>query len=154
MLFWTLVLIAFTIIKLIKGGFFKEVIVNVAELTVKQYNPETSEKEKKALQEEVLKVSWVYLLFGLVTVIVHIVYLLNAIELDPLKYPTLIMIAWVMLAFIKGVVTKKMDLSIEQNRKIYLSKAYLLNKRTLQGTIKNLLFLSYFGYMFYLSILI
>jgi len=63
------------------------------------------------------------------------------------------MIAWVMLAFIKGSVFKKMDLSIEENRKIYLAKAYL-SKRTLRGIILNLAFLSYFGYMFYLLVLI
>ena len=153
MLFWTLVLITFTIIKIIKGGFFKDTIIKLAELTIEENNPEISETEKKNKQAESLKVGWVYVLFGLVVVIVHIIYLLNAIDLDPLKYPTIIMIVWVMLAFIKGVVSKKMDLSIEENRKIYLAKTYL-SKRTLRGIILNLAFLSYFGYMFYLLVLI
>ena len=153
MLFWTLILITFTLIKLIKGELFKETTIKMAELTVKEFVPGISEEEKKSLQTETLKASLLYMLFGLGLVIVHIIYLLNAIDLDPLKYPTIIMIAWVMLAFIKGAVSKKMDLSIEENRKIYLAKAYL-SKRTLRGIILNLAFLSYFGYMFYLLVLI
>ena len=153
MLFWTLILITFTLIKLIKGELFKETTIKMAELTVKEFVPGISEEEKKSLQTETLKASLLYMLFGLGLVIVHIIYLLNAIDLDPLKYPTIIMIAWVMLAFIKGSVFKKMDLSIEENRKIYLAKAYL-SKRTLRGIILNLAFLSYFGYMFYLLVLI
>lgn len=154
MLFWTLVLITFTLIKFIKGGFFKDTIIKTAELTVKENEPETTDKEKKALQEEAFKIGWTYMLFGICLLIVYISYLLNAIYLDPLKYPTIIMIAWIMLAFIKGVVSKKLDLSIEENRKIYLAKAYLTGRRTLRGTIYNLLFLVYFGYIFYLLVLI
>jgi len=153
MLFWTLILITFTLIKLIKGELFKETTIKMAELTVKEFVPGISEEEKKSLQTETLKASLLYILFGLGLVIVYIIYLLNAIDLDQLKYPTIIMIAWVMLAFIKGAVSKKMDLSIEENRKIYLAKAYL-SKRTLRGIILNLAFLSYFGYMFYLLVLI
>jgi len=153
MLFWTLILITFTLIKLIKGELFKETTIKMAELTVKEFVPGISEEEKKSLQTETLKASLLYMLFGLGLVIVHIIYLLNAIDLDPLKYPTIIMIAWVMLAFIKGAVSKKMDLSIKENRKIYLAKTYL-SKRTLRGIILNLAFLSYFGYMFYLLVLI
>jgi len=153
MLFWTLVLIAFTIIKMIKGGFFKETLIKIAELTIKEYNPETTTEEKKILQTESFKIGWKFMLFGLGLAVVYITYLLNAINLDPLKYPTIIMMAWIMLAFIKGFVSKKVDLSTDENRKIYLAKAYLSNKRTLRGTIVNFGFLGYFWYMFYLLVL-
>ena len=63
------------------------------------------------------------------------------------------MIAWIILAFVKGIVSKKLDLSTEEKRKSYLAKVYL-SKRTLSGTILNLVFLSYFGYMFYLLVLV
>ena len=153
MIFWTLVFITFTLIKLIKGSIFKETLIKVAEIAVKGSYPELSEEEKKNLQTESFRIGWQYFLFGLIVIIVHIIYLLNAIDLDPIKYPTLLMIAWIILAFVKGIVSKKLDLSTEEKRKSYLAKVYL-SKRTLSGTILNLVFLSYFGYMFYLLVLV
>jgi len=152
MLFWTLVLITITIIKLIKGGLFKETYIKMAEFTVKESYPELTKEEKKEIQTESFKVGWSLILFRLGLVVVHIIYLLNAINLDPLKYPTIIMITWIMIAFIKGVVSKKVDLTTEEKRKKYLAKVSL-SKRTLSGTIINIAFLSYFGYMFYLLVL-
>jgi hypothetical protein len=127
-----------------KGIDAKEIIFKLKVLT---------KEEKMEIQNESFKTGWSLILFGLGLVVVHIVYLLYAINLDPLKYPTIIMIAWIMISFIKGAVSKKLDLSTEEKRKEYLAKIYL-SKRTLSGTIINLAFLGYFVYMFYLLVLI
>lgn len=153
MLFWTIVFFTFSIIKLIKGNIFYQTSINMAEITVKQANPNLTKREKDALNEEMMRSGmWWILTLGLGMVIAEIVYLLNAVSLDIFKYPTIGMICLVIFIVVKTYVVKKPDLSTEQNQKIYLGKVYA-SKRTFFGTFNSLVNLSYFGYMFYNLIL-
>jgi len=149
MLFWTIVFFTFSIIKLIKGNIFHQTTINIAEITVKQANPDLTKRERDALGSDMMKSGmWYILIFGLGMVIAEIIYLLNAVSMDAYKYPTIVMICIAIFIIVKSYVVKKPDLSTEQNQKIYLAKVYA-NKRTFFGVVNNLINLGYFGYMFY-----
>jgi len=149
MLFWTIVFFTFAIIKLIKGNVFHQITINIAEITVKQANPNLTKKEKDDLDKEMMKSGmWWILTFGLGMVVAEMVYLLNAVSIDAYKYPTVAMICLAIFITVKNYVSKKPDLSTEQNQKIYLAKVYT-GKRTFFSTFNSLANLSYFGYMFY-----
>jgi len=149
MLFWTIVFFTFAIIKLIKGDVFHQISIDMAEITVKQTNPNLTKREKDELTSDSLKsgILW-FVVIGLGMVVAETIYLLNAVKLDAFKYPTIIMICLAIFIVVKNYVTKKPDLSTEQNQKIYLAKVYA-SKRTLFGTFNSLANLCYFGYMFY-----
>ena len=149
MLFWTIVFFTFAIIKLIKGDVFHQTTINMAEITVKLANPDLTKRETDDLNGEMMKSGmWYLLTFGLGMVVAEIIYLLNAVKLDTFEYPTVIMICLVIFIVVRNYVTKKPDISTEQNQKIYLAKVYA-SKRTFFSTFNSLANLSYFGYMFY-----
>lgn len=154
MLFWTIVFFTFAIIKLIKGDVFHQTNINIAEILVKQANPDLTKREKDALSSEMMKSGmWWILTVGLGMVIAEIVYLLNAVSVDAFKYPTIAMICLVIFIVVKTYAfNKKPDLSTDMGQKIYLAKVYA-SKRTFFGIFNSFANLSYFGYMFYMLLL-
>jgi hypothetical protein len=153
MLFWTIVFFTFSIIKLIKGNVFYETSVAMAEAEVKKANPELSKADKDNIDKEILKNGGAIFSIGvLIMAIAEIIYYLKAVNLDIYKYPTIGMILLVILIVVKGAIKKKPDLSSELKQKEYLAKVYA-NKRTLFGTFNTLANLVYFGYMFYVFVL-
>jgi uncharacterized membrane protein len=84
--------------------------------------------------------------------IVQLFYLINAISIDYLKYPTIIVMILIMSGITIGAKkTKKIDdLTIEKGRQDYRNKLYKCSGRTLKSTITQIIYLGYFVYMFYI----
>jgi hypothetical protein len=149
MLFWTVVFITMSLLYLVRGKSFYSSIIKSGELTLEKSQENISESRKKELDQEILLTGLPLLLVNLPLAIAKLVYFFKAVNVDIYKYPTLIMIAIVVIGFVIGFSNNKNnnDLSTEEKRFNYKSKLY--QKRTGWGVVNSLISLSYFGYMFY-----
>lgn len=150
MLFWTVIFITYTLAVLVNGNLFYNDMQKAGELFLQ--NAITEDKtEKERLGKEIIKAIWkMFLIFPLI--IVMIVYLFKAIQIDIYKYPSIIMLFYSLFTtFVfnnKKIV--KHDLSTEEDRNEY--RIYLKNikKYTLKGFITEIVYLIYFVYMFWI----
>lgn len=149
MLFWTVVFITMSLLYLVRGKSFYSSIVKGGELLLEKSQDGTSESRKKELEKEMLSASLPLLLVDLPLAIAKLIYFFKAVNIDVYKYPTLIMIAIIVIGFVTSFSNNKNnnDLSTEEKRFKYKSKLY--QKRTGWGVINSLINLGYFGYMFY-----
>ena len=153
MVFWTVVFITFYLASLIKGNLFYNLTKRVGELVLKQAEAETK-KEKDEIAKEIIKSSWmIYLTIPLA--IIEYIYLFKAINIDPYKYPSIVMLFYLLLTMFVFNRNKKnkTDLTTQEGRIVYKNELEKLKRYTFKGIIKQLVFLVYFGYMFYCLVL-
>ncbi|KON87466.1 hypothetical protein AF332_11930 [Sporosarcina globispora] len=150
MLFLTLFFLIYYVVLLVKGNFFQGVRIAMGEDEIKKqklgmdnYKPDSDLVIKTLL----------LMLFIIPFSITIIIYLCVATQYDLLKYPTLGLLVYytvsLMWGFIKG--KTKIDLSSEDKIEKYRKK--LQRKRTLKGTLLQLIWVAYFGYMAYMLVL-
>lgn len=122
MIFFTLMFITFYLATLLKGNLFYDSFKDIKDV---------NNMDKKT-QAKVIGV-----VFGIVVpmFITEIIYLIKALSIDTLKYPTILMILNIIVHMI-----------------IIKNKPQEMKKRTFKGTIVQLLNVTYFGYMFYLLV--
>lgn len=147
MLFLTLVFLSLTFVSLVKGKLFYQFAIDLGEENIKQqtvsdYKPNTSLAGKMIT----------FSLFAVVYLVTYFIYLTNAIGLDPLKYPSLLMLLWVLIGFIMRYKngSNKLDFTNQDVVNKFRKKIY--KKRTLKGTIEKLISTSYFVYMIYVIV--
>ena len=153
MVFWTVVFIIFYLASLTKGNLFYNLTKRVGELVLKQAEAETK-KEKDEIVKEIIKSLWkIYLTIPLA--IIEYIYLFKAINIDPYKYPSIVMLFYSLLTmFVLNRNKKnKTDLTTQEGRIVYKNELEKLKRYTFKGIIKQLVFLVYFGYMFYCLVL-
>lgn len=153
MVFWTVVFITYYLMCLTRGNLYYNVFQKIGELTIKQASVE-SKKEKDVIATEMLKSAWI-LFLGIPLIIAMYVYFFKAMLVDIYKYPTIIMLFYALLTtFVLNKKKKtKEDLTTEEGR--IRAKIELENTKrfTFKGTVTQLIYLGYFGYMFYLLVL-
>lgn len=154
MLFFTLVLITLYLILLVRGSIFTNTIIKVGELTLKANEQGLKNYGEKKLNEELGKLVMPMMFYTLSLLLVEMIYLINALRVDYLKYPTIIIMVLIMMAFVTSSrKSKKDDLATEEGRQSFKKKLYKNSGRTFKGTIYKLIYLSYFIYMFYVLVL-
>lgn len=147
MLFLTLVFITWFLTLLIKGNPIANLSIRITEVGVK-----ASEGKSLTKDEENTSVKFVLAVFGMLILwIIQIIYLIKAIPIDTYKYPTFIMIAYLIFTIVTTKKPKsKINLTTEEGKMEYRKVGYQIEKKTFTGVIKTLIFLAYYGYMFYL----
>jgi hypothetical protein len=151
MLFWTIVFITFYLFLLFKPYGLNAFQGKNGELQIKLANAKTDE-EKKAIAEEQGKIILPYLLL-IPFIIAEFIYLISAISIDVYKYPSIAMLFYMIIASAIGAKIKdikKYDLTTEEGQIKYRKQIY--KGRTLKGYLFNLIYLTYFGYMFYILV--
>ena len=96
------------------------------------------------------------MLLSIPFIIAMAIYFFVALGIDIYKYPTIIMLFYMLFSsFVlnKNTNKSKYDLNTEEGRikyKIFIEK---IKRYTFKGFITNLIYIGYFGYMFYLLVL-
>jgi hypothetical protein len=126
---------------------FYDRLIKIGELTLKI--AETNDESKSV---ELLKLVAFPIIYTIVFMITYMVYLFNAIDIDPLKYPTLIIIALTIINVVKSFETRKPkhDLTTEESRHKYRIELYTRKRWTLKGIFHHILTTSYYVYVLYL----
>jgi len=153
MIFWTVVFITYYAASLVRGNLFFDIMKKHGELTLKQAQT-IEEKEKETIGKEILKISWKMLLV-LLLIIAEGIYLVNAFGVDIYKYPTIFTIFYLLFStFVFNRNNKpKCDLKTDEGRVRYEVALDDMKRFTVKGFITSTIYLSYFGYMFYLLVL-
>jgi hypothetical protein len=118
--------------------------IEIGELNIKKAKGETIDKEYNIETKNILQVILIIFLL-----LCEIIYLIYAINIDPYKYPTIILLLY--LIFSTVLINKNQpDLSIEENIIKYRKKLY--KPKTFLNVLTNLTYCCYFGYMFYVLV--
>lgn len=147
MLFLTLVFLSFTFVSLVKGKLFYQFAIDLGEENIKQQT-DSDYKPNTSLAGKMIAFS----LFAIVYLVTYFIYLTNAIGLDPLKYPSLLMFLWVLINFIMGYKNRSGKLDFRNQDVVNKFRKKIYKKRTLKGTIGNLISTIYFVYMVYVIV--
>ncbi|OME55564.1 hypothetical protein BSK59_13905 [Paenibacillus odorifer] len=149
MVFWTIVFFAISFYGIFKGSVFAPSIKTTTKINIEI--AEGGDKEKLGI--EFLKKGCFPLVMAFVFVIAEIIYLINALSVDPYKYPTIAVILIIIFTFIfaKSKNKKYDDMSKSELEK---EKAKLLiNKNiTIKSFLNAIVWSLYFGYMFYVLV--
>ena len=151
MLFWTIVFITYHLAFIVRGNLYHDIMKKSGELTLKQAETE-DKKEKDNIAKELVKKAWP-IWIGSIILIAEIIYILSALKIDVLKYPTAITLFYmIFVGLILSKVNKeqKYDLKIEEDRTNYKLEIKKLKRYTFKGIISNLIYITYYCYMFYL----
>lgn len=152
MLFFTVIFITYFLALLVKGNLFYDLIIKTGEEKIKNAEKGLDSKE---IGEEGKKFIYVMFLVLLPMMFTEIIYVLNALTIDYLKYPTILMLLNIIIAFVRIKSTKEVDLTIEENKIKFRENLYKnTKKRTFKGAIIQLINLTYFVYMFYLLVFV
>jgi len=150
MLVLSIIFITYYFARLIKGNLFHNQIIKGSDISLKQAMT-TDKTEKTKLGKELISSSYCMFL-ALPLAITEYIFLIKAIPLDSLKYPTIIMIFYSLLniVFSKGFgKPKNMDLTTEEGIFNYKVTASKIKRYSVKGFITALGCLVYYGYMFY-----
>ncbi len=142
MLFWTVVFFTMNFIFLFRVP-FRETNIKIAEIYIQKAEGKITEKE---YNNQIFKQSW-HMFFLLLLFLGEMVYLISALKVDPLKYPTIILLVYFIINFAVMKLNKSVDLSTEEAKIKYRMKAY--KSKTFKSILTNLIYCGYFGYMFY-----
>lgn len=145
MLFWTVAFLTMNLIFLFRVP-FREANIKNGELYIQKSEGKITEKEYSELT---FKQSWTMLLM-LPLFLGEIIYLISALKVDPLRYPTIISLAYFIISSVLAKTNEPIDLSTEELKTKYRMKLY--KNRTFKGILTNLIYCSYFGYMFYVLV--
>ena len=151
MLFWTIVFITYYTLELTNGNLFYNCIIKSSKLSVEQ-GIEKDIVKKKELGTELLKA--VYPLFLIIPLsIIEFFYMISAIRYDVYKYPSIILIFYLILNLVrsqsKNNNKKNINLETEEGRFNFQTN---INKNIKKYSFKlaftSIVFLGYFCYMF------
>ncbi len=144
MLFWTVVFFTMNLVLLVRKP-FRDALIKTGELNIQKAEGKITEKE---FNEKVLNHGCIVLLF-LPAFIGELIYLIYAIKIDPMIYPSVILLAYLIIGTVFNK-TKKNDLVSEEGRQKYRLELY--KGKTLKSALINLIYCCYFGYMFYVLV--
>jgi hypothetical protein len=155
MIFWTIVFITYYAALLVRGNLYYNVIKVAGELTLKQAIT-VDKKEKETIGKELAKAGWKMLL-AIPLIIAECIYLFSAINVDIYKYPSILMLFYMLFSVFvlnrNSTNKSKYDLKTEQGQVNYQIFLDDMKRYTFKGAITSLIYLGYFGYMFYLLML-
>jgi hypothetical protein len=126
---------------------FKKENIKVGEFNIKKAKGETTNEKYKIETKSVLQVILVIFLFFF-----EIIYLIYAINIDPYKYPTIVLLLYFIIStvLINKNQQRQPDLSIEENITKYRKELY--KPKTFISALTNFIYCCYFGYMFYVLV--
>lgn len=145
MIFWTVVFFAINFYGMIKGSIFYSAYRNLELISIREAQGE--DKQKINLEFAKKGCFPIFILFMLAAI--EIIYLINAIGYDIYKYPSILIILYLIISFITG--KKKKSYKSMSDNELLEAKENLQkeNKQTLKSFLKNFVWVVYFGYMFY-----
>lgn len=148
MIFWSIVFFTASFYNLIRGGMFRSTFNKIKKIQIERIESGNNQK----YDTELLKAGCLSLILGFSLFIAQVIFLINAIEYDVYKYPTIALIILIIISIIRI----KKDKSIEDMTpdELIIHKAKLLKplKRTFIQTFRSLLWVIYYGYMFYVLV--
>lgn len=151
MLFWTVVFITYYLSSLIKGNLYYNILKANGDLILKQAQVE-SKREKENLSLEILKKSWTMFL-AIPLMLAEIIYLINAIAVDVHKFPSILILIYTLLSVVIAYKNpKKTDLTTVEGRVKYQIELDKVKKYSFKKFFSNLVFVTYFAYMFYIIV--
>lgn len=150
MIFFTIVFFIMSARYIIKGRLFHTSLIRLGELNLIKSQSNMTKFQEKVLKNKILELIIPQLLIFIPLIIANIIYLVQALNIDIYKYPTISMIILFVIQTFSNK-NENNDLSSEEKRLIYKSKIY--QKRTTYNTIRALINLNYYGYMFYILVL-
>jgi len=136
---------------LLKPNGFTGFISKTGEFQIKLANAKT-EIEKKNILEEQTKQYLPYLLI-IPFIFAEYIYLINAIKIDIYKFPSIAMLFYIIIGMVLSSRNKNkvdFDLTTEEGQTQFRKQIY--RGRTFKGYLFNLIYLGYFGYMFWLLV--
>ncbi|ALS22118.1 hypothetical protein [Paenibacillus naphthalenovorans] len=148
MLFWTIVFFTISLIGLIKGGLFSSLKSRLKQIELKKLNG----GDEKEYVVEWLKAGCFPLIVVSFLFIAEVLYLVNALDYDPYKFPTITAIAILIIGIIKTKKSKKSNDMTEEELIVYKAELVKKDKRTFMSVIRSFLWVVYFGYMFYVLV--
>jgi hypothetical protein len=149
MLFWTVVFLTLGLLYFVRGSLFYSRLIKIGELALKI--AETNDQSKGI---ELIKLVAFPFIYSIVMLIVYMIYLFNVIDIDPLKYPTLIIIGLIVINLVKSFSTgrSKIDLSTEESRHKYRIELYTRKRWTIKGILYHIITTGYYTYIIYLLV--
>jgi hypothetical protein len=153
MVFWTIVFLTYALACLVNGNLFYNIMKKNGLLLIQQAEVTTKE-EKEKIGKEILK-NALPMFFTLPIVFGMFIYFICALSVDILKYPTIITLFYALIVTIVSNKNKtpKVDLTTEEGRiraKINIEK---MKRYSFKGVITQLIYVTYFSYMFYLLVI-
>lgn len=152
MIFLSLMFIVLYLLFLVKGGnsIFNKMGIQIAEFNMQKATDENSisEDDKAKIGMKIIFTC----IFGIVLAIFEIVFLIKAIKIDLYLYPTLFVIFFVILNILTAKSNKEYDLTTEEGRYEQRKDVEKLKHRTFKGIITQLIYLSYYSYIFYILV--
>jgi hypothetical protein len=151
MLFWTIVFITYYLFLIFKKDGFTSFISKTGEFQIKLANAKT-EIEKKNIFEEQAKQCLPYLLI-IPFIFAEYIYLINAIKIDIYKFPSIIMLFYIIITMVLSNRNKNkvdFDLTTEEGQTQFRKQIY--KGRTFKGYLFNIIYLGYFAYMFWILV--
>lgn len=145
MLFWTIILFIVNAAMLKSDNFIMKMYKGINEIKLEQLENTLSDEDKKEHATKLL-ISFVVAAFILITTYI---YIFSAIKVDPYLYPTLAMLAYHVLSWIKLKSPKNLEKMNEKELEEFKLKTDLLTKFGFGKFLKALFETSYFAYMIY-----
>ncbi|WP_310876963.1 hypothetical protein [Priestia megaterium] len=148
LIIFTIFFLTFYLVVLAKGGIARGLAIEIAKEDIKKQKEGADNYQPN--KELAIKMLPCFVpLIGVV--IVQFLYYCFSLNSDPFLFPTLIMLLYMVLGFVYNVVKpkKKADLTVERNAERHLKK---LEKRSLKGTLQNLVYVTYFAYMLFAAV--
>jgi len=150
LLFWTVIFFTLSLILLIRGNIFYNSPIKIGELTIKKFECSNDNRViNKEFETASLKLMFPMLFYAFL-VICEFIYFIYAINIDIYKYPSI----FIMLFFVLNIVlrykpAKKIeDIGVDEFRKIL----YKTKKYTFRGFIYQIIYMSYFSYIFWILV--
>lgn len=147
MLFLSVVFVALSLVTLVKGRLFHQIIIDLGEEEIRKNTVDDYRPNKELVAPTIGLI-----IYGLISLTTYIIYLTNAVGLDPLKYPSLIMLVWYIFGFIIGYMKGKKKMDYTDKSKLNNLRNKLYRRRTFKGTIRSIVTLTYFIYMIYILV--
>ncbi|GAV11478.1 hypothetical protein [Paenibacillus sp. NAIST15-1] len=147
MVFWTIVFFTISLLAVFNKGIFFETINKLNLLKIEKAEG-MSEDE---FNEKSVKQGCVPLALAIILLIIEVYYLIQAINYDTYKYPTVTAIFLIIIGLLANKKIKKVE-DMSENERIVYKAEILANKRTLWSLVKSIFWTVYFGYMFYILV--
>lgn len=144
-LFLTVVFLTVSIIAIFTRGLNMDIYVEAAEAQLKYKNKEIKKSELDSIAVKFLLTLFLY---HLPMLIINVAYLIYALKVDPLTYPSLVAVAYLMASFVKSYLNKSEKVDTEIGLELYKSKLKK-HKHGFKAMVLRVLWIIYYGYMFY-----
>ncbi|MGG1652270.1 hypothetical protein ABHN03_03985 [Paenibacillus sp. NRS-1775] len=145
MIFWTIIFFAINFYGMIKGSIFYSTYQKLELISIREAQGEDKDK----INLEFAKKGCLPLLIVFSLAVIEIIYLVNAINYDIYKYPSIFIIVYLIASFVLN--KKKNNYKNMNEEELSKAKDSILkgDKFSLKRFFKNFLWVAYFGYMFY-----